>query len=269
MKISKSAFFLFFILSCQFVFSQTIKTDSLVSIKVEKGNYFVSGIVGDENLKREIIEKIEIQLGNTVDYTGLKVVADALPFETDWRKEFETTLPKLKNWKSGVFIFSGKTNKTVEDFPNLPNEILSKEIFLISNESISLTKYRNKVVVLFSLATWCGPCVLQAEELKKFYSQNTAPNLEIIGLNVETSVEDKIDFRNFVNRRKFNYKMGFADKELIDFLIKISRLNGIPQALVIYDGKLYGIFAGGGERVFTQLKETVNKTLEISNLKIK
>lgn len=266
MKISKSAIFLFFFLSFQIVFSQTTKIDSLISIKIEKGNYMVSGVVADENLKREIIEKIKNHLGNATDFTRLKDEPNAKSFETDWRKEFDVTLPKLKNWKSGVFIFSGNTNKSGEDFPQLPNEILTKEILLIDNKFISLAKYKDKVVVLFSLATWCGPCVVQAEELKKFYSQNTSPNLEVIGLNVETSDEDKKDFRNFVRRRKFNYKMGLADEQLLNFFIKISRLNGIPQSFVIYDGKLYGIFAGGGDRVLKQLKETVIKTLEENNL---
>jgi peroxiredoxin len=266
MKILKSAIFLFFFLSCQFVFSQTSKLDSLISIKIEKGNYIVSGVVADENLKREIIEKINNQLGDATDFTRLKVEPNAKSFEIDWRKEFDATLSELKSWKSGVFTFSGKIDKKGEDFPQLAEDILNAKFFLTDNKLVSLADYKNKVVVLFFLESWCGPCIVLADELNEFYSKVSSPNLEIMGLSMETSLEEKKDFRNFVRRRKFNYKMGWTDNQLFQYFYKISNLNGIPQGFVICDGKLYGVFLGGSQRVNKHLKETVIKTLEDKNL---
>jgi thiol-disulfide isomerase/thioredoxin len=233
MKISISAIFLFFLLSCQFVFSQTTKLNSSISIKVEKGNYFVSGIVADENLKREILEKVKIQLGDTVDFTRLKTKPNAKPFETDWRKQFDATLPKLKSWKSGVFILSGNIDKNNKDLLRLPEDILNAKFTLTNNESVSLTDYKNKVVVLFFFESWCGPCRVQADELIEFYSKISSPDLEIIGLSMETSENEKKDFRTFVRQHKYNYKMGWADNQLIEYFIKISKLNGIPQSFII------------------------------------
>ncbi len=45
-------------------------------------------------------------------------------------------------------------------------------------------------------------------------------------------------------------------------LLKISKFSGIPQSYLIdREGKLRGVFTGGGPKVVNQLKETSEKVI--------
>src|SRR5215207_6281251 len=94
------------LLSVQMLSAQTANNNSSVKINVKNGKYTVSGTLTDENTKSEIIEKIKNQLGSATDFSALKIDSAAEPFAEDWRKNFDKSLLKLKNWKSGVFIFA-------------------------------------------------------------------------------------------------------------------------------------------------------------------
>ncbi len=61
---------------------------------------------------------------------------------------------------------------------------------------------------------------------------------------------------------KLNYTLAYADSKLMNELLKISKFNGIPQSYMIdREGKLRGVFTGGGAKVINQLKETAEKVI--------
>jgi peroxiredoxin len=246
----------FIVLSVQLLSAQTANNSS-VKINVKNGQYIVSGVVTDENTKSEIAGKIKNQLGNTIDFSALKINSTAEPFAVDWRKNFDKSLLKLKNWKSGVFIF---TANRADSSPNLPDDILNAEIFLIDRKApVRIADYRNKTIVLFFLEAWCSPCLWQANELKDFYSEISPDDIEIIG--VSTDAEQSEQFGELNRRLKFNYKIGRADKKLLEAAMNISKFPGIPQTFVIRDGRLYGVFNGASPVIYSKLTETI---LEVS-----
>lgn len=254
----------FTLLSSLAAFAQTANNSS-IKIKIEKnGKYTVSGTVENEAVKSEVVGKIKSQLGvNNVDFTQLKVNSSAANFASDWQQKFDKSLLKVKNWKSGVFIFTANLSAP-ESYPNLPAAILNADINLLGGKTVRIADYQNKTVVLFLLASWCGPCIKQAEDLNDFYSSNLANEFEIIG--VDTDEDDEKYFPEFVRRIGVKYKMGFAaeDRKFYESLLKISKFPAIPQVFLIRDGRLYGVFTGGSPTVSKKLKETI---LEVSQTK--
>ena len=84
---------------------------------------------------------------------------------------------------------------------------------------------------------------------------------EIIGLNSdEQDTDEKI--KSFADDMKLNYTLARADGKLMNELLKISKFDGIPQSYLIdREGKLRGVFTGGGPKVVGQLRETTEKVV--------
>jgi peroxiredoxin len=254
------------LLFCQSFYAQTAAPDSSVTIKILNGRRILSGSVADENSKKQIIEKVQTALGSGVDASRLKIVPNAVPFNIGWETSFDKSLAKLKNWKNGIFVFTGAAVNQLSEYPNVPENILNARITLDNNKIVRLADYGNKIVALFFLESWCGPCRTQADEFNKFYSQMSSPDLEIIAVSSETDADERKEFQEFVRRQKFSFQTGWAEKSLFDATIKISKMNGVPQTLVVRNGKLYGVFFGANARINKQFEALIKKMLADKNL---
>ncbi len=263
MKSCKILLFAIFLLFCQTAFAQTV--NSSVTIKIGSGNYVVSGVVSNEFVKNTVIEKIKTRLGANADFSRLTVQSSAGYFEAGWQAELDAALLKIKSWKSGVFIFGNRKLPTT-NYPPLPAEIADARFLLTGGQTVSVKDYPNKVVILFLFATWCKPCIEQAEVLSRIYSKINSPSIEIIAIDVEDAPQDKADLRKFLARNNFKYKFGWTSENVVQSFIKITRLNGIPQVLLTVNGRLHGVFSGGGQVVNRKLEETILKALDENNL---
>ena len=61
--------------------------------------------------------------------------------------------------------------------------------------TISLSQYRGKIVLLNFWASWCGPCVEETPALEQLHRDR--PDLEIVGVSVDT---DETAYRRFLKR---------------------------------------------------------------------
>ena len=264
MKACKTLLLLIFLLSCQIAFTQTF--NSSITIRVSGGRAVVSGIVGDDFVKKEVIENIKTQLGGDADFSKLTIQRDAEPFRIEWRTELDKSLLKIKSWKSGVFIFSNKRSFADKNYPPLREEIAGAEISLIDGQKVSLKDYKNKLVVLFFLETWLGPGRTEAVELNEFYRGVSSRNIEIIGVSTETAPTEKKNFRSLFRQLDIQYKFGWTDSKIFPFITEISKFQGIPQTFIILNGRLHAVFIGSGPKTMEKLKETIIKTLDENNL---
>ncbi len=123
----------------------------------------------------------------------------------------------------GAILLSSKTpNKgavvgsKVDDF-NLPG---------IDAESISLSQFRGKIIVLNFWATWCIPCKEEMPLLEGIY-QTFGEKLVVIGVNAQ---ESESEIRSFIDQNQITFPIVFdSSGELArKFLI-----NGYPTTFFL------------------------------------
>jgi len=99
--------------------NSTAKTvDSSFKLEARDGKYFVSGVVPDQATLDKIKAALTAQFGaGNVDFSGLKVDANAKPFAAGWWDNFQKLLPGLKDWKNGSLAFAGNAITAASGLP--------------------------------------------------------------------------------------------------------------------------------------------------------
>ena len=147
-----------------------------------------------------------------------------------------------------------------EDFPPAPVGIIQADIKALEGANFKLSDKKGKVVLVNMWATWCGPCIAEMPHLVEMQDKYRDQGFEVIGLNQDD--EDAELIKSFAAKQKLNYQLGWSDSALYSEFVKITRLSGIPQTILINrEGQMTGVFAGGGNNVITKMKETVEKTM--------
>ena len=84
-------------------------------------------------------------------------------------------------------IFTPKANSI-----NLPAEDF--ELTLLSGESLKLSDYRGKVVVLNFWASWCPPCRWEMPSFERVWKEYQGLDVMFIGIAISDRKEDAIEF---------------------------------------------------------------------------
>jgi len=150
------------------------------------------------------------------------------------------------------------TEKPKINYPPAPSAIMTADIKMLDDSTFKLQDKKGKVVLVNLWATWCGPCVKEMPHLVEMQEKYREKGLEIIGLDVDP--ESKEEIEAFAAKQKLNYQLGWADEKLSREFVKVTRLEGIPQSLLINrEGQLTGVFTGGGDKTVDKMKETVER----------
>jgi thiol-disulfide isomerase/thioredoxin len=152
------------------------------------------------------------------------------------------------------------SEKPKVNYPPAPSAIMQADIKLLDDSTFKLQDKKGKVVLVNLWATWCGPCIEEMPHLIEMHDKYKDKNFEVIGLNSDDETKEQID--GFAAKQKLNYPLGWAEGKLVNEFVKVSRLNGIPQTLLINrEGQLTGVFTGGGRKTIDKMKETVEKVV--------
>jgi thiol-disulfide isomerase/thioredoxin len=155
------------------------------------------------------------------------------------------------------------TNTTATDakkgseFPPLAEKAANAEMKNLDGTPTKIADRKGKVLLLNMWATWCGPCRGEMPALVKMQDEHRDKGFEIIGLNTDDG-DTKEMVEKFAGEMKLNYTLVWSPTEQQNALLKISNFNGIPQSFIIdRDGKLRGVFRGGGKAEVKKMEELV------------
>ncbi|HJZ81631.1 MAG TPA: TlpA disulfide reductase family protein [Pyrinomonadaceae bacterium] len=129
----------------------------------------------------------------------------------------------------------------------LPQGLRETAVQTIDGESLKLSDYADKVVVLNIWATWCGPCRLEMPELIKISNEYKARGLVVLG--VATTYNEQNDpqrVKNYVKAQNVPYKIIWDDGTLAGPLVEaVQARSVIPQSFVIdRGGRIVKHFSG-------------------------
>lgn len=143
--------------------------------------------------------------------------------------------------------------------------------------SLSDERFKNKVVVVELLGSWCPNCLDESKYLAPFYKKNKAKGIEMLGIAFEYSSDIKVSgpkIENFKKRIGIEYPIVFAgqpnDETIAKVLPNLEKLNGYPTTFII-DKKgivreIHTGFSGPGTGVYYtdwihEFEKTIQKLL--------
>ena len=158
-------------------------------------------------------------------------------------------------FQSYILVFPQVSNP-VSDFPPVPADIMQGELVDSHGKKFRLNDLRGKVVLFNLWGIWCGPCRPDRADLIELQKKHLNDGFEVIGLNVgdhNGKPETVRKIQKFASIAKINYQLVKAVEP--DLLVKnfytLTKQQVVPQSMLIdRDGRLRGVFVGGGPRVF-------------------
>lgn len=140
-----------------------------------------------------------------------------------------------------------------EDELRIGGSAPSFELSDLRGQTVSLSQYKGKIVILDFWATWCGPCRLSMPLLEKLQKEN--PNdLKLLAINLEEPLDI---VRDYVARQNINTTV------LLDSEGKVGRIYGsesIPmQVLIDKKGIIRDVKVGFSPRMGEQLRKQLDQ----------
>ena len=132
------------------------------------------------------------------------------------------------------FIPNIVNSKELNDLKNLVIYDDQKKISEISfkneaDKNVTLSEYKNKLLILNFWATWCEPCKEEMPSLQNLQNNPNFKNLKILPINI--GQEDKNSIKKFFSDVRINSFEIFYDSDVK--LAKKFSLRGIPTSILI------------------------------------
>ncbi|MGB7203415.1 MAG: TlpA disulfide reductase family protein [Pyrinomonadaceae bacterium] len=151
------------------------------------------------------------------------------------------------------------------DYPPLASGLADAEVEMLDGTKIKISDKKGKVLLINIWGTWCGPCIAEMPHLIALQNEHGEQGFEVIGLNIGDgggSPEPLNDIKEFVAKQKLNYTIAIASNAVTNQFYLITKQQVVPQTILVdRAGKLRGVFVGGGPRIFSSMKQNVEKVM--------
>lgn len=104
-------------------------------------------------------------------------------------------------WVACVFTLSVQAQQTLPDV-NYNDPRLPLRLPTVKGDSVSLSSFKGKVVLLDFWASWCIPCRNSNKDLRKLYAAYNKQGFEILGVSLD---EEKSDWEKAVKKDKITW----------------------------------------------------------------
>jgi peroxiredoxin len=129
-----------------------------------------------------------------------------------------------------VLVHHHPEDKTASSLQPAPDFSLTD----FSGQSIRLSQYRGKVVVLDFWATWCEPCKTEIPHFIDMRNRYAGQGLQVIGISMD---DDEKPVRDFQQQFKMNYPIAMGNAKLAE---SFGGILGLPITFVIdRQGRIY------------------------------
>ncbi len=112
----------------------------------------------------------------------------------------------------------------------------------LDGESVALTDFHGKAVLLNLWATWCPPCQQEMPTIEKLYEEYKDRGFVVLGVNA-TAQDNPSDLQPFIEKNKISFPVLLDDKNEVSSLYL---LRSLPTSFFIgRDGLIKEVVIGG------------------------
>jgi thiol-disulfide isomerase/thioredoxin len=150
-----------------------------------------------------------------------------------------------------AFVFgvdSGFGKEKAQDF----------ELVDINGTKFSLSEHLGKVVLLDFFATWCGPCIMQIEQLQALYSDYSSGQLVILSIDVDLS-DSPSKLQLFAQQNQMKWTVA-RDTDNVGYKYGVSP---IPH-LVVVDTEGYERYSHIGLTAESTLRSEIDAIISVN-----
>jgi peroxiredoxin len=124
----------------------------------------------------------------------------------------------------------------------------------LTGNTLSLRRYRGKVVLLNFWATWCAPCLTEIPTFEAWQNTYGAAGLQIVGVSMD---DDAAPVNRAYAKYRLNYPVAMGDTQLAE---SFGGVLGLPLSYLIDpDGRIVGRYQG--ELDLAQLESKIKSLL--------
>ena len=174
----------------------------------------------------------------------------------------QANAPAINGYSAGSSKPAGDKSAT---YPAISSGMAAVDIEALDGTKTKVSDHKGKVLMLNLWGIWCGPCREEMPHLAQMYKQYEGKGLEVISLNVgdhDLRPEPMENIKNFVTQMKLDYPIARITSDSVGQFYMVSKAQAIPQTFMIdREGRLRGVWVGGGQNVFNQLQAALDKTM--------
>lgn len=120
-------------------------------------------------------------------------------------------------------IDSNQDNETTSESSNNGDSSIPQEgqpapdfeLVTLEGETVKLSDFKGKKVILNFWATWCPPCKAEMPHMQEFYEKNQEQGIEILAVNLTNLDNGKPDIKSFVEDYELTFPIPLDEEGVV------------------------------------------------------